>query len=209
LGVPSDAPAPDSETYQDFLNSLVKEILLVSRGRGLILFTSYRMLNAAFSAVSPELENQGIPVLKQGDDERSRLLDRFINEKASVLFATHSFWEGIDAPGDTLEVVVLCRLPFKVPTDPVHTARMEYIRKNGGNPFFELALPEAVMKLKQGFGRLMRRNTDRGAVIITDVRVVNKRYGRIFIESLPETVRRIKPCRFLLEDFENFITQPR
>ncbi|MFP4441704.1 MAG: helicase C-terminal domain-containing protein, partial [Spirochaetia bacterium] len=105
LGVPSDAPAPDSEIYQDFLNSLIKEILLISRGRGLILFTSYRMLNAAFSAVNEQLENEGIPVLKQGDDERSRLLDRFVKEKASVLFATHSFWEGIDVKGDDLGCV--------------------------------------------------------------------------------------------------------
>jgi ATP-dependent DNA helicase DinG len=207
LGVPSDAPAPDSDEYQPFLNDFIREVLLLSEGRGLILFTSYRMLNAAYDGVKEVLGSEGISVLKQGDDERSRLLERFIKETSSVLFATHSFWEGIDAPGETLGIVILCRLPFRVPTDPVHTARMEFIRNTGGNPFFELALPEAVMKLKQGFGRLMRRNTDRGAVIITDVRIAKKSYGNAFINSLPETRRGIKPRRYLLEDIENFLVE--
>ncbi len=207
LGVPSDAPAPDSDEYQHFLNDFIRKVLLLSEGRGLILFTSYRMLNAAYDGVKEILSSEGISVLKQGEDERSRLLARFVKETSSVLFATHSFWEGIDAPGETLGIVILCRLPFRVPTDPVHTARMEFIRNTGGNPFFELALPEAVMKLKQGFGRLMRRNTDRGAVLITDVRIAKKSYGNAFINSLPETRKGIKPCRYLLEDIENFLVE--
>ena len=108
-------------------------------------------------------------------------------------------------PGESLQIVVICRLPFRVPTDPVHMARLEAIEKRGGNPFFELSLPEAVMKLKQGFGRLMRRTTDRGVVFILDSRVVRKNYGSAFISSLPETMVCIKDMDSLLLDVENFL----
>ena len=123
---------------------------------------------------------------------------------ASVLFATDSFWEGVDAPGDTLKLVVLCRLPFRVPTDPVHIARMEALEQRGLNPFFELALPEAAMRLKQGFGRLMRHHEDRGAVIVTDNRIVKKRYGRAFLDSLPESRQLFAGADSLLRGVEQF-----
>ena len=133
------------------------------------------------------LAARGIRILRQGDDERSRLLDAFRAERSSVLFATDSFWEGVDVPGETLQMVILCRLPFRVPTEPVLKARMAAIEMRGGNPFGELSLPDAVVRLRQGFGRLMRRNDDRGVVLILDSRIVTKSYGSIFLESLPRT----------------------
>ena len=134
----------------------------------------------------------GIALIRQGEDERSKLMDAFKADLSSVLFATDSFWEGIDAPGETLQLVVICKLPFRVPTDPVQLARSEAVEKKGGNAFMEISLPEAVIRLKQGFGRLIRHSEDRGAVVILDSRVATKRYGRLFIESLPE-------CRLVAE----------
>jgi ATP-dependent DNA helicase DinG len=122
-----------------------------------------------------------------------------------VLFATHSFWEGVDAPGDALQLLIICRLPFRVPTEPVLLARTEAVERRGGAPFFELSLPEAVMKLKQGFGRLMRRNSDRGVILITDKRIVTKAYGRSFINSLPPARLMTERAERLLEEIERVL----
>jgi ATP-dependent DNA helicase DinG len=166
------------------------------------------MLEATFDAARPALAELGISCYRQGEDDRSRLLSKFNHEVASVLFATDSFWEGVDAPGETLQLVIICRLPFRVPNDPVLLARMEAIRRRGGNPFQELSLPDAVMKLKQGFGRLMRHRDDRGAVLVPDSRIVKKRYGTVFLTSLPETRRSVKEGRLVLEDLESFLYAP-
>ena len=187
LGVPTDAPPPDSAKYRPFLSDFIARALTSSRGAGLVLFTSYSLLRETYAEVQPALAERGIRILRQGDDERSRLLDAFRSERSSVLFATDSFWEGVDAPGETLEMVILCRLPFRVPAEPVLKARMAAIQGRGGNPFAELSLPDAVVRLRQGFGRLMRRNDDRGVVLILDSRIVTKSYGSIFLESLPRT----------------------
>ncbi len=128
-------------------------------------------------------------VFRQGEDDRFRLLRSFNEDRNSVLMATDSFWEGVDSPGETLKNVILCRLPFRVPSDPVIKARMDRIAENGGNPFMDFSLPEAVIKLKQGFGRLMRTKTDSGIIQITDNRILKKQYGSIFIKSLPESAR--------------------
>ncbi|MCX7786185.1 MAG: ATP-dependent DNA helicase [Spirochaetes bacterium] len=207
IGVPTDAPSPDTEKYITFLHSFLVEACQLTEGRALVLFTSYDTLSKVYALVKPELALRRISTYRQGEEERSRLLKRFNEEVSSVLFATDSFWEGIDAPGETLEMVVLCRLPFKVPTDPVQVARMEAIQTKGGNPFLELSLPEAVMKFRQGFGRLMRRSTDRGIVLIPDVRVVKKSYGKLFLSSLPETCRSLKDSSALLMDVENFLAR--
>jgi len=151
LGIPIDSPLPDQNGFQDFISSFIKDVIKISGGRALVLFTSYSMLNSTYKDVLPHLEEMGIYVFKQGDDDRSRLLAGFKKDIGSVLFATDSFWEGVDTPGKALEILILCRLPFKVPTDPVINARMEDIRDKGGNPFIELSLPEAVIKLKQGY----------------------------------------------------------
>jgi ATP-dependent DNA helicase DinG len=169
------------------------------------LFTSYQSLNSAWNAALPELQGLGIHCLKQGDDDRTRLLQTFLADESSVLFATDSFWEGVDAPGDTLKLVILCRLPFRTPNDPVFEARREAVENNGGNPFMDLSLPEAVMKFKQGFGRLMRRSSDRGVVAVLDGRLLKKKYGGFFLQSLPETLCSFTDFSGILRDTENFL----
>jgi ATP-dependent DNA helicase DinG len=209
LAVPSDGPLPgggegDGE-YQEFVNRAVKELILVSGGSALVLFTSYQSLKSAFAASAAELESSGIRCLKQGDDDRSRLLAAFLADRSCVLFATDSFWEGVDAPGETLRMVILCRLPFRTPRDPVFEARRERIEKRGGNAFMELSLPDAVMKFKQGFGRLMRRSGDFGVVAVPDSRILHKFYGKVFLNSLPETKRSFKELPSVLRDVEDFL----
>jgi ATP-dependent DNA helicase DinG len=205
LGVPDDAPLPDSPSYQPFLSEFVRQALTLSEGRALVLFTSYEMLTTTYEAVRPALAELGITALRQGEDERSRLLAGFNTDTASVLFATQSFWQGVDSPGETLTLLILCKLPFRVPTHPVQLARMEAIRREDGNPFRDLSLPDAVMRLKQGFGRLMRHRRDRGVVLIPDARVVRKSYGSVFLNSLPQTARSVKPAARVLTDLEDFL----
>ncbi len=205
LAAPTDAPSPESSAYLTFLTRFVTEVLELSEGSGLVLFTSYGMLDAVYAEVHPKLLAAGITVLRQGDDDRSRLLRAFNDETSSVLFATDSFWEGVDAPGQTLRVVVICRLPFRVPTDPVLRARMDLLTTRGESAFARLSLPEAIIRLKQGFGRLMRRADDRGVVIVTDSRIVSKPYGALFVSSLPQTAQSIKSSQAILEDIERFL----
>ncbi|MDR1895092.1 MAG: ATP-dependent DNA helicase, partial [Spirochaetales bacterium] len=209
LGVPTDAPSPEERGFSPFLGEMILKSLSLSGGHGLVLFTSYSQLQETFAQIHPALEDLRIPLLKQGDDERTRLLEAFRRSSESVLFATSSFWEGVDAPGESLQMVIICRLPFQAPTDPVLSARAEALERRGGQPFWELSLPEAVMRLKQGFGRLMRSSTDRGVVLILDPRVIRKAYGGIFLESLPETRRSLKESSRLLGDIEGFLFESR
>jgi ATP-dependent DNA helicase DinG len=187
LAVDPRAPHPQRQknAYKEYVPETVLSLLLASRGRALVLFTSYEMLGASFEKARPALEAQGISCLRQGMDERSRLLAMFRNDVSSVLFATDSFWEGVDAPGETLSMVVLTKLPFKVPDEPVLQARAEAVEKAGGNAFMEISVPEAIIKFKQGFGRLIRHSQDRGVAVVLDQRLATSRYGSLFIESLP------------------------
>jgi ATP-dependent DNA helicase DinG len=162
-------------------------------------------LESAYNASKSLLEKQGIRCLKQGDDDRSRLLKTFLSEETSVLFATDSFWEGVDAPGDTLRLVILCRLPFRTPNEPVFAARCEDLEKRGGNSFMELSVPESVMKFKQGFGRLMRRSSDHGVVVVLDARVIRKRYGEVFLSSLPGTKTCFAALKAIAMEVERFL----
>jgi ATP-dependent DNA helicase DinG len=205
LAVPSDAPSPELPGYQDFIDNASFGLTEISGGSALILFTSFKSLHSAYRAAAPLLEAQGIRCLKQGDDDRSRLLAEFLADKSSVLFATDSFWEGVDAPGDTLRLVILCRLPFRTPRDPVFEARRELLEKQGANAFMELSLPDAVMRFKQGFGRLMRRSSDHGAVAVLDSRILRKFYGRAFLNALPETRTSFKEYASVLRDMEDFL----
>ena len=205
LAAPDDAPLPDEPEYQAFVDRAVGQLASVAGGSALVLFTSYQSLQSAWLASQPELTALGIRCLKQGDDDRSRLLQTFLSDTQSVLFATDSFWEGVDAPGDTLRLVILCRLPFRTPSDPVFEARREAVEKSGGNPFMDLSLPEAVMKFKQGFGRLMRRSSDRGVVAVLDGRILKKRYGALFLQSLPETRTSFSGFSGILRDTESFL----
>ena len=205
LAVPADAPLPDEHNYQDFINKAVMMLSSISGGSALVLFTSYQSLTTAYNAAKDELTSLGIRCLKQGDDDRSRLLETFISDTSSCLFATDSFWEGIDAPGDTLRLVIICRLPFRTPGDPVLEARCEAIQSQGGNPFMELSLPQAVMKFKQGFGRLMRKSADKGVVAVLDGRLVKKNYGQLFQNSLPDTRKSYGNLDNIIRDMENFL----
>ena len=187
LAAPRDAPLPTEVGYSVFVDTAAAALAEISGGSALILFTSYQALKSAHEAALPVLRKHGIRVFKQGDDDRNRLLASFLEDQSSVLFATDSFWEGVDAPGETLRLVVLCRLPFRSPSDPVFQARCEAVESRGENAFMNLSLPEAVMKFKQGFGRLMRRSSDHGVVVVLDGRLLKKRYGENFLRSLPET----------------------
>ncbi len=205
LALPNDIPDPTSPGFPAFLSEAVRELIELNDGRALVLFTSYEMLKTCYHAVKQNWNHQDITLLRQGSDERSRLLKKFSDDTASVLFATDSFWEGVDTPGESLRMVIICRLPFRVPSDPVYQARLELIEKKGGNPFLDLSLPEAVMRFRQGFGRLMRRKSDRGSVVVLDSRILRKNYGTIFLKSLPETQVSVKTFPRVLENLENFI----
>lgn len=204
LASPTDAPLPDEDGYQEFINKAVAKLAAAAGGSALVLFTSYQSLTGSYNAAKDELTPMGIRCLKQGDDDRTRLLQTFLSDESSCLFATDSFWEGVDAPGDTLRLVIICRLPFRTPGDPVHEARREAVEKQGGNPFMELSLPQAVMKFKQGFGRLMRRSADKGVVAVLDGRILKKAYGGLFRQALPETKTSFSEFNFILQDIENF-----
>ena len=147
----------------------------------------------------------GITILKQGDDERFRLLNTFKDDTSSVLFATDSFWEGVDVPGESLSQVIIVKLPFGVPNDPVFAARSEQIQKRGGNPFMELSVPQAVIKFRQGFGRLIRRGDDRGAVVCLDRRIMEKMYGRTFLNSIPDCKKMYSPLNEILSAVGDFV----
>ena len=158
----------------------------MSDGGLFVLFTSH----ASLRRVGEILRDRGAggrwPLFVHGEDDRHRLLGRFIESERGILLGTASFWEGVDVPGDPLRGLVLQKLPFKVPTEPVTAARMEAIERRGGSSFHEFMLPHAALRLKQGFGRLIRSQTDRGAVVILDDRLVTKRYGRHLRDSLPD-----------------------
>jgi len=209
LAVPQDAPFPDDGRYEAYLQTLVQRLVHAAGGGALVLFTSYRQLSSVFGAVAPELERRGYSCYRQGEDDRARLLERFVEDTAGVLFATDSFWEGVDAPGETLRLVVVCRLPFRVPTDPVQLARAEAIERGGGNSFYDFSLPQAVMRLKQGFGRLMRRHDDYGVVVVTDPRMIRKPYGRVFWDSLPPASPLILHGEGLVEEVSTWIARGR
>lgn len=205
LGAVNDAPAPNEAAWQEWINNAVFKLLKASQGKALVLFTSYASLGSAWNYSSTKLKEIGIPCFKQGEDERSRLLAKFKEDTMSVLFATDSFWEGIDAPGHTLELVIIVKLPFKVPLDPVIEARSEAIERKGRSSFMDLSLPEAVIKLKQGFGRLIRHSEDRGAVVILDSRLLKKAYGKVFISSLPECKQSFNNIDILCKDVKQFL----
>lgn len=200
LCVPMDIPDPNTRTFADELAKMIYRAVSISQGRAFILFTSYGLLNIIYRQLAESLKMLDITPLKQGEENRDQLLNRFRRDKSSVLFGTDSFWEGVDVEGEALENVIISKLPFKVPDEPIIQARYEAIERGGGNAFMEYAVPLAVLKFKQGFGRLIRRKTDRGSVIIFDNRVVLKNYGKRFLNSLP-------PCRVVIGNKEQVFTE--
>lgn len=187
LGIVTDLPEPNAAAFLEDSVECIREALRITRGHAFVLFTSFRALDHAHRRLADELRARGITPLKQGEATRTQLLDRFRSDTASVLFGTDSFWEGVDVAGEALQCVILPKLPFRVPTEPILEARAEAIEARGGNSFLAYSVPQAVIKFRQGFGRLIRRRSDRGAVVVLDRRIVTKYYGRIFIESLPGT----------------------
>ncbi len=183
---PTDLPPPSSGSYEGALVEAVYAVVKASGGRAFILFTSYRLLRKTYDALAGPLRELGLDPMAQGESPRGQLVRRFVAEERGVLFGTDSFWEGVDVKGRALECVVITRLPFRVPTEPIQEARVEDLERRGIHPFRSFSLPQAVLKLKQGFGRLIRSTSDRGVVVILDQRIVSKSYGRLFLESLPE-----------------------
>lgn len=177
----------DSENFQRAVTEKLESLITLSNGRAFVLFTSYRMMNDIAEILRPWMEVNGWSLLKQGDGlSNLKLIEEFKKDTDSVLFGTDSFWTGIDVPGEALSNVIIVKLPFAVPDHPVIQSKIEKITANGGNSFMELSVPEAVLKLRQGAGRLIRAKTDTGIIAILDGRVVSKFYGRIFLNSLPD-----------------------
>jgi DNA polymerase-3 subunit epsilon/ATP-dependent DNA helicase DinG len=180
--LPTGIPPYDDPAYDQALTDLVADIAVRLRGRMLVLFTGYSQLKRVHGLLQGRMANVGIAVLGQGlDGTRRQVLASFLANPQTIVLGTSSFWEGIDIPGDTLSCVVIAKLPFPVPTDPLVQARAQLV----ADPFAHLALPEAVLRLKQGFGRLIRHGEDRGAVVLCDARLGTREYGRAFMEALP------------------------
>lgn len=182
LYVPGHLPEPNDPAFPAAAIEEMERILHRSGGRAFLLFTSYRQMEAAHAGLAGRLP---WTVLKQGEAPRGRLIERFRSDTGSVLFATMSFWTGVDVPGEALSCVVMDRIPFTMPGDPVSKARAEAVEARGGSSFNDLTVPEAAVRLKQGFGRLIRSRSDRGLVAILDTRLLTKGYGRTFVRSLP------------------------
>ncbi len=186
LCLPKDMPEPRSWAYQDALGDAIKDAAIAAEGRTMALFTSYSALRSTASSIRDDLKARGIEVLQQGNDgPPAQVVRRFMQNPRAVLLGTSSFWEGVDLAGDALSVLIVARLPFNVPTEPVFQARSELY----DNAFMQFAVPEAILRLRQGFGRLIRTKTDRGAVIILDRRITASRYGSAFLRSLPPARR--------------------
>jgi ATP-dependent DNA helicase DinG len=180
--VPPDLPDARAQQFSALAAERIRKLLEITRGRAFVLFTSYAQMNDVYQRLLGELQ---FPMLRQGDAPKSALLEEFRLTPNAVLFATSSFWQGVDVQGEQLSCVIIDRLPFAVPSDPVVAARVKAIDADGGNAFFQYQVPAAVITLKQGFGRLIRSLHDRGLLVLLDNRILKKQYGRVFIESLP------------------------
>jgi DNA polymerase-3 subunit epsilon/ATP-dependent DNA helicase DinG len=189
--LPSDFPLPEDEDFDRAVEDVVAETARRAGGRTLVLFTSHRQLRDVHTALKHRVDLDELLILGQGiDGQRRQLLKSFQETERTLLLGTSTFWEGIDVPGDRLSCVIVVRLPFAVPTEPVFAARAEQLRDS----FSQLALPQAALRLKQGFGRLIRTSTDRGAVVILDHRILGRDYGRAFLEVLPPASRFVGPA---------------
>lgn len=196
LYVPDRLPDPRAPDFAARAADETARLLECSRGRAFVLFTSFKQMRAFYEQLSFALE---FPCLMQGQAPHAALLEEFRGTPNSVLFATASFWQGVDVPGESLSAVIIDRLPFAVPSDPVVDARIRKIRRDGGNPFEEYQIPSAVLALKQGFGRLIRGADDRGLLALLDNRILTKAYGKIFFDSLPDYALTDR-----IEDVEDF-----
>lgn len=195
LYVPNNIPEPsDRHGHQRAIEQALIQTCRATEGRALVLFTSYEQLRRTSQAIAPALAEAGILVYEQGEGASPHnLLETFKSTEKAVLLGTRSFWEGVDVPGEALSLLVIVKLPFDVPSDPIIAARSETFEE----PFYQYALPEAILRFRQGFGRLIRSESDRGVVVILDKRVLTKRYGQLFLTSLPQCTQRIGPLQEL------------
>ena len=189
----------------------MRDLFSATHGRALVLFTSYEMMSAVAAHVRPALEGEGMRLLVQGEGMSREAMTAELRRSCSgnddapvVVFGAQSFWEGVDVAGEALSCVVLARLPFAQVGDPIVEARSERIDRSGGSSFRDYALPEAVVRFRQGFGRLIRTKSDRGVVVISDPRIVTKNYGAVFRKSIPATVRTVTALDELLSKVADF-----
>jgi DNA polymerase-3 subunit epsilon/ATP-dependent DNA helicase DinG len=200
--LPTDMPEPDHEDFEPMVEEVVADVARRLEGRTLALFTSHQQLRDVYTALKHRSDLDEVLILGQGmDGQRRQVLQAFEDSDRALLLGTAGLWEGIDIPGDQLSCVVIVRLPFPVPTEPVYAARSERLR----DPFVQYALPMAVLRLKQGFGRLIRRQDDRGAVVLLDGRVLARDYGRAFLEGLPPASRLVGPASEVGEQVEDWL----
>jgi ATP-dependent DNA helicase DinG len=203
LALPKDLPRPDDPGWLDAVADVLVQAIEASRGGAFVLCTSHDAVRTLGDRVESALGRRHA-VLRQGKGAKGRLLEHFRKDRGAVLFGTDSFWEGVSVRGDGLRLVAIPRLPFRVPTEPIAEARYERIRARGEDPFRVFSLPEAVLKLRQGFGRLIRSGTDRGAVLLLDRRIHEMWYGRVFLSSLPNARRVIGPTRMVMSQLQTF-----
>jgi ATP-dependent DNA helicase DinG len=198
-------PAPNTPEYNDGVVAAAWPAVRAAGGRAFVLCTSLKAMRHIHQALAARIEEAGLemPLLLQGDGSRSELLERFRRLGNAVLVASQSFWEGVDVRGDALSLVVIDKLPFAPPDDPVLSARIEHLRKQGRNPFFDYQLPRAVISMKQGAGRLIRDEKDRGVLMVCDPRLVEKAYGKAIWRSLPP-MRRTRE----IGEVESFFAAP-
>jgi ATP-dependent DNA helicase DinG len=180
--LPQGLPEPNAPTFPKAAAKEIESILAITRGRAFVLFTSYKNMREIYGILKGKLPYR---LLIQGEGPKHLLLEEFKSDVSSILFGTGSFWEGVDVPGEALSCVIIDKLPFDSPMEPVNQARIERIADQGGNPFYHYQVPAAIITLKQGLGRLIRSTEDRGVLSILDSRILTKEYGKLFLQSLP------------------------
>jgi ATP-dependent DNA helicase DinG len=207
LLIPTDIPQPSDPNFNQIAYENIWNAIQACHGQAFVLFTSYSMMQSCYNYLGKRLADNRYPLYKQGDDNRQTLLNNFKKMDRAVLFGTDSFWEGVDVAGDALRCVIIVKLPFKVPTEPMVQARTESITAQGGDAFYDYSIPHAIVKFKQGFGRLIRNQWDRGCIVCLDIRLVTKGYGKLFLNSLPPCEKVFAPSAALWPKMTEFYKQ--